>query len=271
VTIVRRVDGSLIEGLSPTRQVMPYLMRTRTESAVYLEQRIDLESTVDFLARTGGGADVFHVVLWAAAQTIARRPHLNRFVAGGRLYQRDGVWISWSAKEAMDDDAPLVALKRRFEHDEPFTDLVRGVRSQNAGARSGAPSGVDRELGLLLRLPGPLRRAAFGVERSANTWGLLPRAFVEPDPMFASMFVANLGSVGLDAAYHHLYEYGTVGVFCAIGRYEADARGRPWTTVRFTLDERIADGLYGARSLELFRSLVEDPARELAHPDRAAS
>jgi hypothetical protein len=94
---------------------------------------------------------------------------------------------------------------------------------------------------------------------------------VEPDPLFASMFVANLGSVGLDAAYHHLYEYGTIGAFCAIGRYEADAGGRPWTTVRFTLDERIADGLYGARSLELFRSLVEDPARELALPDRIAS
>jgi hypothetical protein len=130
---------------------------------------------------------------------------------------------------------------------------------------------VDRELGLLLRLPGPLRRAAFGVERTADAWGLLPRSFIEPDPMFASMFVANLGIVGLEAAYHHLYEYGTIGSFCALGRYQADAAGRPWTTVRFTLDERIADGLYGARSLALFRSLVEDPAREVEVPVRAAS
>ena len=266
----RRVDGERVDDLSPTRAVMPYLMRTRTESAVYLEQRLDLDGTVAFLARQGGGADVFHVVLWAAAQTLSRRPHLNRFVAGGRLYQRDGVWISWSAKQAMDEDAPIIALKRRFEPDEPFADLVRGVTGQNADARRGGPSRVDQELGLVLRLPGPLRRAAFAVERGADAWGLLPRSFVEPDPMYASMFVANLGSVGLGAAFHHLYEYGTIGVFCALGRYEADGAGRPWTTVRFTFDERITDGLYAERSLELFRSLVEDPGQELELPGRLA-
>lgn len=31
-------------------------------------------------------------------------------------------------------------------------------------------------------------------------------------------------------------------------------------TLRFTLDERVADGLYAQRSLELLRRLVEDPA-----------
>ena len=66
-------------------------------------------------------------------------------------------------------------------------------------------------------------------------------------------------SVGLDAGYHHLYEYGTIGIFCALGRYEQTAAGRTEVTARFTFDERVADGLYAQRSLELFRSLIEQP------------
>jgi hypothetical protein len=255
----RRADGVLVEGLSPTRQVMPYLMRSRTESAVYLEQRLDLSAAMPWLAERAPGAGPFELLLWALTQTIDRRPRLNRFVAGGRLYQRDGIWVSWAAKQAMSDDAPLVALKRRFDPAQSFDDMVRGVERSNQGARSGEHSSVDTELRLLLRLPGPARRAVFALERAADAWGLLPRSFVEPDPMFASVFVANLGSVGLDAAFHHLYEYGTIGVFCTLGRYEETSTGRTEATVRFTFDERVADGLYAQRSLAVFRSLMQDP------------
>ena len=36
--------------------------------------------------------------------------------------------------------------------------------------------------------------------------------------MFASAFFGNLASMGMPAGCHHLYEYGTCGVFAALGR-----------------------------------------------------
>ena len=43
-------------------------------------------------------ATVFHVFMWACRNGLAEFPGLNRFVAGGRLYQRRGIWVSYSAK-----------------------------------------------------------------------------------------------------------------------------------------------------------------------------
>ena len=36
------------------------------------------------------------------------------------------------------------------------------------------------------------------------------------------MFFANLASIGMDACYHHLYEYGNIGIFAVIGRAVPD-------------------------------------------------
>ncbi len=78
--------------------------------------------------------------------------------------------------------------------------------------------------------------------------------------MFASAFVANLGSVGLDAGYHHLWEYGSIPIFCVVGRVKPGPAGRI-VTLKWSYDERIEDGLYCARSLEILRELIEAPEK----------
>jgi len=91
---------------------------------------------------------------------------------------------------------------------------------------------------------------------------------IEGDPMFTSMFISNLGSVGLDRTYHHLYEYGTAGMFAAMGmprkQLMPDRAGNPVLRdileVRWTLDERVNDGLYCARGLAQLKKVIEDPA-----------
>lgn len=90
---------------------------------------------------------------------------------------------------------------------------------------------------------------------------------LDDDPLYASAVLTHTGSVGLDAPFHHLYEYGTVPLFIAVGQVQrqpvvaADDSivAAPVLTLRFALDERIADGLYCARSLELLKGLVEGP------------
>ena len=86
-------------------------------------------------------------------------------------------------------------------------------------------------------------------------WGLAPRSLVDTDPMYASAFVANLGSIQIDAAFHHLYEHGNCPLFVTIGRVEDHH-----VTLRYTYDERVEDGLYCATALNLLRERIEDPA-----------
>ena len=88
---------------------------------------------------------------------------------------------------------------------------------------------------------------------------LLDESMIDSDPMFCSVFVANLGSVGLEAGYHHLWEYGNCPIFCTIGRIKPGPEGERQVTLKWTYDERVEDGLYCARALERLRERIEDP------------
>lgn len=260
-----RADGRLARDVPAYRRIMPLITRTRTESTVLFSLDVKLARTLRFLEEWNAAnpdlrATPFHVVVWAIVETLARRPELNRFVAGGRLWDRDGIWISFAAKQRLDDEAaPLVTVKRRLEAGRPFADLVRGIRGDVTEGRSDRVTTTDREVRLVTALPVTLQRLFYAVFRWADAWGLLPLAAIAGDPLYTSVFVGNLGSLRMDACSHHLYEHGTASVFCVIGRVrEAQA-----LTLEFTLDERVADGLYAHRSLELLRTLIEDPGAPL--------
>jgi pyruvate/2-oxoglutarate dehydrogenase complex dihydrolipoamide acyltransferase (E2) component len=254
------------------RRFMPALMPTRTESAVYFDQQVRTAPAEDFIAATRHEhpelhPTFFHLVLWAMARMFDQHPKLNRVLAGGRLYQRDGIWISFTAKTAMTEEGALVEVKHRFDPGQPFAEMVRELQEETSRARSSAHGLADRELELFLHLPPAARRGVVRIASLAHTWGLLPRAFVDGDPFFASAFVTNLGSVGLDAAFHHLYEYGTIPIFCALGAiHEAVVveDGRPVVArvapLKFTYDERVEDGLYAAHALTDFCRMLERPS-----------
>ncbi len=270
--LFKRPDGTLVRDVPPTRRIMPYIMRGRTESSVYFEQVIDLEKTLPFIASYNASHErrisVFHVFVWAAVRALADRPRLNRFVSGGRVYQRDGIWMSFSAKKALNDDSPIVVLKRRFDPKLDFAEMVALLHGDVDQGRSDEKSHVDKELGFFLALPGPILRVGVTILRWLDAVNLLPGGFIHPDPMYASMFVANIGSVRLESAFHHLYEYGNCPLFAAIGRNKREAvvgddgsvTTRRVCSIKYSFDERIEDGLYCATGLEHLKRMLEDPA-----------
>ncbi len=267
----RRSDGTLVRDLPRTRRVMPYLMRGRNESAVYLEIEVPLKDTDAFIrewnqANPGLRIDVFHVACWALRSCLERYPTTHRFVVGGRLYDRKGIWFSYAIKAKLETGAPLIVVKRRFDLDESFGDMVVGMHETEAAYRTGKAKRVEQELGLLLFFPGWVRRVLMRLVNVADRWGMLPPSFIENDPMYASAFFANMASLGMPAVYHHLYEYGTAGLFTSLGRPTPEPGSptsgperRRTVNVRFTYDERVEDGLttwYGTRR---FRQVLEHP------------
>lgn len=270
--LFRRADGKLAKDVPPFRRIMPFLMPSRNESVVYFEQEIDLTKTMPFIeafnaAHPDTKISVFHVFLWAAVKGLHARPRLNRFVMGSRVYVRDGIWISYSAKKSLSDDAPIVVLKRKFEPEQSFEELVDFVYRDLKVGRSDEKSHVDKELALFLKLPSPLLRLGVRFIKWLDSWNLLPYSFIKPDPMYCSMFIANLGSVRLESAYHHLYEYGNCPFFAAIGRRKqipyvdenGQLKSRTVCSIKYSFDERVEDGLYCATGLELAKKMIEDP------------
>lgn len=272
-------DGRRVE-VPPYRRMMGFLMRGRNESAVYFEQQLDVSRTLAWLeqynarrARAGATskATIFHLVLQSLSSVLHERERLNRFTVGRRTYQRHQVLLSFAAKKSMSDDAPLATIKRAFRREEPFEDLVDKLAGDVGGARSAKPSAMDRELKTLLAIPGPLLAIGIGLLARLYAIGLAPRGLVDTDPLYTSAFVANLGSLKMAAAYHHLYEHGNCPLFVTIGRVLDTAIVidkaivvRPILTIRYTYDERVEDGFYAAKALELLRQRIEDPASWIA-------
>jgi hypothetical protein len=278
-----RPDGDYVRGVPLTRRIMPLLMRGRNESLVFFEQKIDVERTRVFLRefreRTGLHATMLHLLMYALTRVLNERPRLNRFAVGGRLWQRRGIWITFSAKKGKTDDDPIVTIKRRIDPEWSLYELVKRVEGDIGDGRSDKKSGTDKELGLLFSLPLFVTSWFVRLVMLFDHLGLLPGFFIRGDPMFASVFIANLGSIQMDAGFHHLYEYGSVPIFCMAGQAKKELVvgdddepvAKELMTVRYTLDERVEDGLYCARGLDLMRGYIEDPASHVqaGGPDEA--
>jgi 2-oxoacid dehydrogenases acyltransferase (catalytic domain) len=268
-----RSDGTLAKNLAATRRIMPYIMRKRNESVVFFEQTIDVTKTLPVLQKlrdeSGLHVTLLQALILAFARTLHARPRLNRFCAGGRIFQRHGIWVSFSAKKGMTDGDPVVVLKREINPDLTLLELSKQVLDLVKDGKSDKRSATDKELRLVFRFPSFVVGMFARLMMRADAFGLLPRSVIQNDPMYASVFIANLGSVGLDAAFHHLYEYGNIPVFATVGKTEQElvlddngkVSARTVVKIRYSFDERIEDGLYCAKALDLVKQMLEDPTQ----------
>ena len=262
----KRADGQRIRDLSMSRRLMPYLSSRRNSSLVYYTTEIDVEPALAYLEELNRGREserrvtFFHLFLRSLGMGLHQREGVNRFVAGRKLWQRSGVWLTYSAKQVIEDGSPVLTLKHRFDPEDGVKEMVDRLLDELYARRGGKESLADKEVNLAMRLPGFLLRGLVALLRGADFVGLLPRSNIEADPLFSSVFVANLGSVGLDAGYHHLWEYGTCSIFAVVGRIRRTSDGSRAVEVKYTYDERIADGLYAAITLLDVKKRLEDPA-----------
>lgn len=264
----RRSDGDFIQ-VHPYRRMMFYIMPGRNESVVYFDRVIRAEKLEAYLtqARETFGANMTHALVAAVGIGLGENPKMNQFVVGRRLYARKGRWVTFSMKrQKLNKQAKLSAVKLDMRDGESFRELVERINGQVKVERSGERTDSDKEFDLLNLLPRTGLNLAAGFLRTLDYYNILPAFFIKGDGMYTSAFIANLGSVGMGAGYHHLYEYGTCPLFIMAGQIEErpvveDGKvvvGRV-LPIRFSYDERIADGLTARFGIESVVRVLEDP------------
>lgn len=267
-----RPDGTPVR-VQPYRRTLFYLLRSRAESIVFFDTYVDAEALVPFMdqARAKFGADYTHVALAAASIGLAATPAMNAFVAGRRLYARKGRFLTFTMKrKALDRKAKLATVKIESPDGETFPELCARVNAVIGVERSDATTYTDKELAFFGLFPRLLFRAAIAAFHWADYHNLVPGAFIRTDPLYTSMFIANLGSLDMAPAFHHLFEYGTCPLFLTVGSVEdvpAVEDGRLVVKkrlhLRWSYDERIADGLNARYGIDAVKRVLEDPYRWL--------
>lgn len=271
-----RPDGERLRDLPPGRAFMPFLVARRCEAVSLFEQEIDAGPALARLAALAAGDEAppsfFSLVLWALARALHEQPALNRYVMGRRIYQRRQVAISFSGRVSTRADAPVYLRKRVFEAGESALEVGRGILAEVQRGRAGTSSGGDRLLRGFLQLPWPVGSLLMRVARALDHCNLVPPRWVLANPLHASAFVANLGSLGVTSAYHPLYEHGGIPLALVVGALREDRdpghahRRRP-CSLKYTYDGRIAEAGECAHFAARVKTLLEDP--ELLSPEAA--
>ena len=266
-----RPDGKLLKTIHPYRQMLPFVMPGRNESIVFYDDYVKAEPFLAYIrkCREKFHVDITHLLVNAVTHGLRQVPQMNQFVAGQRLYARDHVAITFSMKrKKLDKSAKLAAVKLRIKDEETFEQVCKRINRRIGVERSDAKTYTDKELSIFFKMPRFMVRWALSIVRWADYHNILPGAFIEGDGFFTSTFIANLGSVGMRAAFHHLYEYGTCPLFMMVGRIEdrptvVDGKVVPQKTlhVRWSYDERIDDGLTSRFGMDACKDALENPEK----------
>lgn len=268
-----RRDARLVK--APGLQtVMGYLLPKRTDCEVYLNDTIDATELVQYLERRNAEhpdykTTVFHCAVTGMARMVKERPLMNRFIQGYRMYERDEISISFVVKRRFADGAEesLMVLKPKDEDtlDSISQKIVGDVKETRKSEH--ATGGIDETLDFFASLPRIVLIIAIRIIRWLDFWGHNPKALTEGDPNYTTILTSNLGSIQCPSVYHHLNNYGTNSVMITIGTLHREPRLMPDGTTQIrdvidigaTLDERIADGFYFARSLRLIKHIFANP------------
>jgi len=270
----KRPDGTYIGKLHFFTQLMPYLMPTRTESTIFFEQELDVTKTLEYVGKRKASADspkitLFNIVLYAAIRVIAQRPKMNRFVSGLRYYQRNRISFNFVAKKELSDEGEEINITMSFSPLLSLEGFCKKINDYISSIKKGSGTSTEKVNALVARLPRfCIKLVVWGI-KFLDYHNALPRAAIDSLPFYSTVFFTNVGSVGIDAPLHHNFDIGNCGIFCALGKIRKEnsvnadgtVETRDKVKITFTYDDRITDGIYCARAIDMLKDLVENPEK----------
>ena len=265
-----RSDGRKIKSLDPLFRVIPHVMKERSDAHVYFSQEIPIKTLDEYIAKKeqeGIKMSYMNIIYAALVRMLAEKPALNRFVMDGRTYARHGIHISLAIKKGMTEESEETTIKIPFTGSENIfevKEILDGTIMKNKDTAN--ENNTDKLVKLLSYVPDWLYKLIVNILMYLDKHGMMPKAIIELSPFHTSAFLTNVGSLGIDAIYHHLYNFGTTGVFLAMGKkkkgyiYEDDEVVQEKTiSLAWVADERICDGFYYANALKSFYRYLKKP------------
>ncbi|HAX39985.1 MAG TPA: hypothetical protein DCY10_03775 [Clostridiales bacterium] len=271
-----RRDATLVRDLDSMHVFMPIMMPNRTDNEAFIQELVDMSAVEAYLERKNAQSPAykytfFHVILAALARTVELRPRMNRFIIGNRYYDRNHITFSFIVKKAFSDNADesVMILKYDPASEKPAIDMIHDkiadfVYSVRKGDKK---DGTTDILDTLAKTPMWMRRLIVAILRSLDAHGHMPKDLAADDPFNSTVFISNLGSIKLNAGYHHLTNWSTNSVFVVVGEkhmqpfYGEDGTVsvKPALNLGLTLDERIADGYYYSKTIRLLKKFLAEP------------
>lgn len=275
-----RYDGWRVTKVDPVFAMIPYFLRTRMDSQIFFEESLPVDHIEEFIKQHKEDIpdlSIMHILMAALVRLVSQRPRLNRFVMWNKIYTRNHINISIAIKRSLTSDGEESLIKPYFMPDATLQDIVRITREELAASQTqGQQNGSDKTSKILGALPPWLMRTVVFMLLHLDKVGWMPKFINKVSPWHCSIFLTNIGSIGVESIYHHLYEFGTCSMFTAMGRKsrknlmdkEGNVTEQKRIQLKFVLDERICDGYYYAASMRMLNQILANPAVLLTPPEQ---
>ncbi len=270
----RRSDGKQAKNIDPIMRITGTIMQHRYDAMINHLLEVDCAGIDKFIEEErGNGVSLSYmdVVIAAIVRTLAERPQLNRFVMNTRVFDRKGIYISMTIKKTLRDGADEAVLKFKFDGSESIYDIKERIdNAVRENQKTDASNGTEKTARMLLHCPPFLLKFVMRMIMFLDRHGMLPKKLINVSPFHSSCYFTNLKSISTGYVFHHLYDFGTVGMFVALGKevtkpvadLQTDGtRNAKTLQLGITLDERICDGLYYAKSLKVLKANLLEPSK----------
>lgn len=269
----KRNDAIRIYEVPTYKQIFPYIMPKRCDSLVYQNMVLDLTNAVAFIKQNkrpdGSTYRIFELFIAALMRTISLRPELNRFVANYKYWQRTELSVNFIVKEDYKDDAPEHSMPLYFTPEMTLPEISKIIDDAIIAQREPANENfTDKAILFFMGFPKWFIKMLVGLAGFLDRNGIAPKALRDADGLHTTIFISNMGSIGLGGGspHHHLYEWGTTSLFATMGilrrvhKTVGDVKTHSDTMeVGLTVDERITDGFYFTKSIKLLQDLLNEP------------
>ena len=263
-----RADGKKLRKIDPMYKVAPHIMSKRVDSMNMITIDIPYDPMHEYIMKKRKeGIKISHMALVIAAyvRTMAEYPELNRFVVNKKVYARNEIAGGMVVLQSLEDHEGTMS-KMYFEKNNTVfevNDIINKYVEENR--ESPEKNSTEKIIKVLLSVPG-LLRGGVNFLKFLDKHGLLPKAIINASPFHMSLGITNLASIRTNHIYHHCYEFGTTGMFMAMGitREIPVRKNGEITFVRslpigVTMDERICSGSYFATAFKALKKYLTYP------------
>ena len=267
-----RKDGKLLRDIHTLHVIMPRLYKNRCDNEAFISECIDLTNIKAYLEKKNADNpaykyNLFQVLITAMLKTITLRPKMNRFIANQTMYQRNEISAAFTVKKIFSDDGAEALAIVRAKPGDNIDSIHDEIYRQISICRSDKLDEGMQAADLVCKAPRFLLNLIGALLRFLDRRGWVPYSLIKGDPNYSSVYLTNLGSIGQNAGYHHLSNWGTMSMFCVVGSIkkrpffdeEGNMTMRESVDLGLTIDERIADGYYYAKTIRLLKKLLDQP------------
>lgn len=280
---MRKKEGRRIKTGTPMDAVAAFIMPNRIGSSNFFSTSVDIGKSEELIRKLRAegypSMGMIHLFMAAYTRVVSELPGINRFIRGQRLYARNGIEICMAIKKEMKLNAPETVIKIYTEPSDTIYDIYRRLSAELAiNKQAGDQNNMDAAVKVLVSLPGVLLKFTVWFLKLLDYFGCLPRFLTKLSPFHGSLFITNMGSLGMPPIFHHLYDFGNLPVFIAMGKkrteYVVRKDGEPerkrWIDFTVVCDERICDGHYYSSAFKKLKSLLANPQQLLTPPETIA-